>query len=160
MAEENTEAQENQEFAIERIYLKDLSLEIPGSPKIFLNMQHPQIELQFSINPQPVDEDYYETAFTLSVTARSENGDPIFLIESKNAAIARIKGYQKEVIDLILNITLPTTLYPFAYETVLNNLARASLPPIPLPPAVNFEQLYQQRLQQEQANQAPANDAN
>jgi len=140
-------------FAIEKIYVKDLSLENPGAPKSFLTQQAPQIEIGLRTRGEKVDEGIYETVLTVTVTAKSGDAT-LFLVEASQAGIFTIRGVPADQLQPVLAIHCPTVLFPYLRETVADAIARAGFPPVHLAP-INFEALYQQQLAQMQ-QPAPA----
>jgi preprotein translocase subunit SecB len=141
-------------FAIEKIYVKDLSLENPGSPQSFLTQQAPQIEIGLRTRGEQVEEGVYEAVLTATVTAKS--GDKtLFLVEAAQAGVFTIRGVPPEQLQPVLAIHCPTVLFPYLRETVADAIARAGFPPVHLAP-INFEALYQQQLAQAQQQPAPA----
>jgi preprotein translocase subunit SecB len=140
-------------FAIQRMYLKDMSLEIPNAPKIFLEMQQPAVEIQLDVASEPVVEGIFETAVTITVTTKV--GDKVaFLVEAKQAGIFEIRGVPDEQMPILLNVVCPNIVYPYLRSNIADIVQRSGFPPIHLT-EINFEALYQQRLQQMQ-QQAPA----
>lgn len=135
-------------FSIEKLYVKDLSLEVPNAPFIFMEQEAPNIEVQLQNNGSAVGEGMYEVVLTVTVTAK--NGDKgYFLVEAAQAGIFRIEGIPEEAIEPIMAIACPNVLFPYARETISDAVNRAGFPPVILAP-VNFEAIYQQR----QADQA------
>lgn len=134
-------------FALEKIYLKDASLEIPHAPAIFLEREAPNIDVQLHTEGSPMGEDFYEVVVTVTVTAKL--GDKVmFLVEVGEAGIFRIAGVPEEEIDPVLGIACPNILFPYAREVVSDLTTRAGFPPVLLNP-INFEILYQQQMQQQ-----------
>jgi preprotein translocase subunit SecB len=153
MAEEQQQPQPV--FTIEKIYVKDLSLEVPNAPQIFLERDTPRVDVQLSSKATPIDEGHYEVV--LSVTTTANLGDKtVFLVEAHQAAIFQIRNVPQENMDPVLSITCPNILFPYAREAVSDAITRCGFPPFLLAP-VNFEALYQQRVQQqpEQGQSAP-----
>ena len=139
-------------FAIQRTYLKDLSLEIPNAPQVFLETKQPAVEISLDVASEGVAEGVYETSVTVTVTTRV--GDKVaFLVEAKEAGIFEIRNVPQEQMPLILNVVCPNIVYPYLRANVADVIQRAGFPPIHLA-EINFEALYQQRLQQ-QAQPAP-----
>ena len=136
-------------FSIEKIYIKDLSLEIPHAPKIFLERTQPKVEVQLHSEGQAVDDGLYEVSVTVTVTAKLEERT-IFLIEAGQAGIFQIRNLPKEDLEPVLAIACPNILFPYVRETVSDLVTRAGFPPVLLAP-VNFEALHQQRMAQQQA---------
>jgi preprotein translocase subunit SecB len=134
-------------FTIEKIYVKDLSIEVPNAPQIFLERDTPRVDVQLSTKASPLDEGHYEVVLTVTTTA-SLNEKTVFLVEAHQAAIFQVRNLPKESLEPVLSITCPNILFPYARETVSDAITRCGFPPFLLAP-VNFEALYQQRVQQE-----------
>lgn len=144
-------AQENNQpsFNIEKIYVKDLSLEIPNAPHIFLERESPQIDVQLNSQAASIEGDVFEVAVTATVTAKI--GEKVmFLIESKQAGIFRLSNLPKEDVESVLAVMCPNILFPYLREVVSDMSVRGGFAPIMLNP-VNFEILYQQQKQQAMA---------
>jgi preprotein translocase subunit SecB len=136
-------------FSIEKIYVKDLSLEVPNAPQVFMSSEAPQLEVQLSQGVQAVDEAHYEVTLTVTVTAKA--GDKTtFLVEAAQAGIFQIRNIPQNELDPVLGMVCPNVLFPYARETISDTISRAGFPPILLSP-VNFEALYQQRLAEQQS---------
>lgn len=136
-------------FSIEKLYVKDLSVEVPNAPSIFLEQEAPAIEVQLSNTGAAISDNLYEATLTVTVTAsRGDKG--YFLVEVSQAGIFRIENVPQESLDPILAIACPNILFPYAREAVSDAVNRAGFPPVILSP-VNFEALYQQRAQEAQA---------
>jgi preprotein translocase subunit SecB len=130
-------------FSIEKIYVKDLSLEIPNAPNIFLERDTPEINLQLGTKSQIIDEGLYEVLLTVTVTAKIKD-KMMFLVEVQQAGIFRIRHVPEGEIDPVLGIGCPNILFPYLRETVSDVVTRAGFPPVILNP-VNFEAIYQQK---------------
>ncbi|MBS0299288.1 MAG: protein-export chaperone SecB [Gammaproteobacteria bacterium] len=130
-------------FAIEKIYVKDLSLEIPNAPNIFLERDTPEINLQLGTKSQGIDEGLYEVLLTVTVTAKIKD-KIMFLVEAQQAGIFRIRNIPNGEIDPVLGIGCPNILFPYLREVVSDVVTRAGFPPVILNP-VNFEAIYQQK---------------
>jgi len=134
------------QLSIEKIYVKDLSLENPGAPQSFQLTEAPQIEVGLRTRGEQVAPDVYECVLTLTVTARS--GDKtVFLIEAAQAGVFAIRGVPQPQLQPVLAIHCPAVLFPYARETIADATMRAGFPPVHLAP-INFEALYQQQLAQ------------
>jgi preprotein translocase subunit SecB len=134
------------QFSIEKIYIKDLSLENPGAPKSFQITEAPQIEVGLRSRGEQIDPDVYECVLTLTVTARS--GDQtVFLVEAAQAGVFGIRGVRPDQLQPVLAIHCPTVLFPYAREAIADATMRAGFPPVHLAP-INFEALYQQQIAQ------------
>ncbi|MGA8146422.1 MAG: protein-export chaperone SecB [Gallionellaceae bacterium] len=136
-------------FNIEKLFVKDLSLEIPHAPGIFLERAQPQIDMQLSSQAATVEEGVYEVTVTATITARmTEKNLVAFLIEVKQAGVFVVRNMPHEELEQVLAIVCPNILYPFLREAVSDMSVRAGFSPVLLNP-VNFEAMYhQQKLQQ------------
>lgn len=130
-------------FAIEKIYVKDLSLEIPNAPTIFLEREAPEINMQLGGKNQTIEEGLYEVLLTVTVTAKIKE-KIMFLVEAQQAGIFRIQNLSNEEIDPVLGIGCPNILFPYLREVVSDVVIRSGFPPVILSP-VNFEGIYQQK---------------
>lgn len=141
----------NPVFNIEKIYLKDLSLEVPNAPQIFLEREAPEMDMDIQTRVDRIDEAIYDVQLTVTVTAK--RGDKAyFLVEAKQAGIFRIEGLPEEAIEPTLAVACPNILFPYAREAVGDASVRAGFPPVVLQP-VNFEALYVQQKQAQAAGQ-------
>jgi preprotein translocase subunit SecB len=142
-------------FSIEKVYVKDLSLEIPNAPQAFLEREAPTVDIQLHHNTSSVEEGIYQTVLTVTVTAKVAERT-LFLIEVGQAGIFSIRNVPANELDAVLGIACPNILFPYAREVVADVVTRAGFPPVVLNP-VNFEAIYQQgREGQPQASAAPA----
>ena len=141
--------QQQPSFQIEKLYVKDISLEIPGAPQVFLQAQSPQLEIQVRNESVQFAENLYEVVITVTVTART--GDKTqFLAEAAQAGIFALRNVPQADLEPLLAIACPTILYPYARETISDLVTRGGFPPVLLAP-VSFEALYAQRMQQQAA---------
>jgi preprotein translocase subunit SecB len=134
-------------FSIEKLYVKDLSLEVPNAPQIFLEREAPEMEIQLQSAAVGLGDDLFETTLTVTVTAK-QGDKAFFLVEVAQAGIFQIKNVPQSDVEAILGVACPNILFPYAREVVSDAVNRAGFPPVILAP-VNFESLYQQRLQQQ-----------
>jgi preprotein translocase subunit SecB len=141
-------------FSIEKIYVKDLSLEVPNAPQIFLQREQPEIQVQLHTEGTGVDDGIFQCLLTVTVTAKLGE-KTMFLVEAAQGGIFQIRNVPQQDLDPILSIACPNILFPYARETISDTINRAGFPPVLLAP-VNFEVLYQQRLEQQAAQQPPA----
>jgi len=133
-------------FSIEKIYVKDLSLENPGAPLSFRQQEAPQIEIGLRTSGDQIEPDVYETVLTITLTAKT--GDQtLFLVEASQAGIFTIRGVPPEQMQGVLAVHCPTVIFPYIRETLADAVARAGFPPVHLAP-INFETLYTQQLAQ------------
>ncbi|MEO6024336.1 MAG: protein-export chaperone SecB [Burkholderiales bacterium] len=140
-------------FAIEKIYVKDLSLEIPNAPNIFLDRESPAIDLQMHCEANSIGDDVYQASITVTVTAKLKE-KVMFLVEACQAGIFRIKNVPADEIKAVLGIGCPNILFPYLRETVSDVVTRAGFPPVMLNP-VNFEALYHQQQQAQERQDKP-----
>lgn len=135
-------------FAIQRIYLKDLSLEIPNAPRIFLETAQPSVEVQMDVGNEQIAEGIYESTVTVTVTTRVGE-KTAFLVEAKQGGIFEVRNVPAEQMPLLLNVVCPNIVYPYLRSNIADTVQRSGFPPIHLA-EINFEALYQQRLAQAQ----------
>jgi preprotein translocase subunit SecB len=147
-----SEQQEAPSFSIEKLYLKDLSVEVPNAPEIFLEQDSPQVEIQLQTNGQNLGSGAYEVVLTVTVTARIGE-KTVFLVEVGQAGIFRIVNVPDENIEPIVAVACPNILFPYAREVVSDTVTRAGFSPVVLQP-VNFEGMYMARMQEAQAQAA------
>ena len=131
-------------LSIQKIYVKDLSLENPGSPQSFFLQEAPQVEVGLRTRGERIDADVYECVLTVTVTAKSAD-KTLFLIEASQAGVFEIRGVPAADIQPIMGIHCPNVLFPYIRETIADAVTRAGFPPVHLDP-INFELLYQQQL--------------
>ena len=134
-------------FQIEKIYVKDLSLEIPNAPQVFMQNEQPQLEVQIDNGSEQFADGAFEVTVTVTVTARAGERT-VFLAEAVQAGIFAIRGVPEAALEPLLAIGCPTIIYPYARETLSDLVTRGGFPPVLLAP-VSFEALYAQRAQQE-----------
>ena len=148
------EQNEQPVFGIEKLYVKDLSIEVPNAPEIFLEREQPQVEIQLNTGGRAVGEGVYEVVLTVTVTAKISD-KTVFLVEVGQAGIFRIQNVPEEQIEPLIAVACPNILFPYAREAVSDAVSRAGFQPIVLQP-VNFEGMYMARLQEAQAQAAVA----
>ena len=139
-------------FGIEKLFLKDVSVEIPNAPEIFTNREAPQISLELNNSAKPLSDGYYEVALQITVTSK-QGDDTSFLIEVTQAGIFKILNVPEEGMEMVLAITCPNILFPYAREAISDLVTKAGFSPVLLNP-INFETLYMQQKEQEQPGAA------
>jgi preprotein translocase subunit SecB len=153
MAEEDQNQQAaEQQFVIQKIFLKDVSFESPNAPAVFGDDNgawQPEINVQINSANKSVGQDLYEVVLTITATAK-QNKKTAFLVEVKQAGLFTMSGFPEENIAGMLGAYCPETLFPFAREAVSTLVTNGGFPPLLLTP-VNFNALYTQHLQQQQA---------
>jgi preprotein translocase subunit SecB len=139
-------------FQLQRVYLKDASLEMPHAPQIFLEQGAPQIDVQLDVSHQGVADGVIEVVVRVTAIARVSD-KVLFLVEAKQAGIFELRGIPEQQLAAVLGIVCPGIIYPYLRANVADLLTRTGLPPIHLA-EINFEALYQQKASQEPANAA------
>lgn len=150
MAEEQ---QQQQHFDIQRLYLKDLSFEIPDAPHVFLKEEEPNVSLDIDVSDQQVENELYEVELHLTVSATHED-KTIFLVEVKYAGVFSMGGFDEETHKGMLGSFCPSIIFPYAREVISDIVTKGSFPQLVLSP-INFDALYQQ---QQQAAQESADE--
>jgi preprotein translocase subunit SecB len=140
-------------FSIEKIFLKDLSLEIPGAPQVFAERESPQIDVNIHNSARGLDAGLYEVVLTATITAKHKD-KTAFLVEVAQAGVFQIRNIAERDLDPVLAIACPNILFPYVREVVSSVIARAGFPVFMLN-HLSFEALYQQHLQQKQAQPQP-----
>jgi preprotein translocase subunit SecB len=140
-------------FNMQRVYLKDLSLEMPNAPNIFLEQEGPKVEVTINVGGQALAETVFESTITVTVTTRI--GEKVlYLVEATQGGVFEIANVPAEQLDPLMGIVCPTMLYPYLRANVADAITRTSLPPLHLA-EVNFQALFEQRM----AEAAQANPA-
>ncbi|HEU4851586.1 MAG TPA: protein-export chaperone SecB [Telluria sp.] len=152
-------SEENQQpvFQIQRVYLKDMSLEQPNSPSIFLEQDQPQIEVSLDVGAETIADSIYEASVTITITAKVKD-KVAFLVEGKQAGIFEVRNVPADQMEPLLGIGCPNIIYPYLRANIADVITRAGFPPVHLA-EINFEAFYQQRQQalaQQAAGAAPA----
>jgi len=161
MAEEQAAAASEapqQQFALQRIYTKDLSFESPATPLVFQQAWQPKVNVDLNTRANRIqDSENYEVVVTVTITAKQED-NTAFLVEVQQAGIFFISGIEGEDLRRVLAAVCPNILFPYARECIDTLVVRGGFPPIHLAP-VNFDALFQQAMEQNaqsQAAEAPA----
>ena len=137
-------------FQIQRIYLKDLSLEQPNSPQVLLEQGQPQVEINLGLGAEPISQGIYEVTVTATVTTKV-NDRVLFLVEAKQGGIFEIRNIPDEQLQQIVGIACPGIVYPYLRASVADVITRAGFPPVHLA-EINFQAMYEQQ-QAQQAGQ-------
>ncbi|SMC29771.1 preprotein translocase subunit SecB [Andreprevotia lacus DSM 23236] len=156
MSEQNQEAQQPV-FAIQKLYVKDASLEVPNAPFVFAEEQQPEFNIQFRNNARQVSAEngFYEGSLTVTAEAKVEDRN-VFLVEVTQAGLFQIENVPEAEMDPLLGIGVPSILFPYLRETISDLTTRAGFPPLLLQP-INFEAIYLQQRAQQAAQQTEAN---
>lgn len=153
----NTNEQANPQFAIQRIYVKDISFETPNSPHVFAKEWKPEVKLDLDNKSNKIDEGLYEVVLSVTVTAEVE-GQTAFLCEVQQAGLFAIGQIPEGQMAHMLGAFCPNTLFPYARETVASLVNRGTFPALNLAP-VNFDALFAQYVKQAQAKAQSAAEA-
>jgi preprotein translocase subunit SecB len=137
------------QLLIQRIYLKDCSLEVPKTPQIFARPWNPQLDVQLNTAVNAVEPDIYEVQLVVTVTAKLGE-DVAFLVEVKQAGVFALRGFAAPETQAVLATFGPTSLFPYAREAISGMVMRAGFPPLVLQP-VNFDALYAEHVMREKA---------
>ncbi len=142
-------------FQIQRMYLKDLSLEQPNSPQILLEQQQPQVDIQLGMSAEPIADGIFEVSVTATVTTKVSD-KTLFLVEAKQAGIFEIRQFPEEQVQGILGVACPQMIYPYLRAIVSDVCTRAGFPPIMLA-EVNFQAMFEAQQAQRAGNGAQVN---
>lgn len=134
-------------FQIQRVYLKDLSLEQPNSPGILLEQETPNVNITLNVDANPVSEGIFEVRVTANVHT-TINDKTVFLVEAKQAGIFEIRNLAPEQTNALLGVACPQIVYPYLRGNVADVIQRAGFPPVHLS-EINFQAMYQQQLEQQ-----------
>lgn len=138
-------------FQIQRVYLKEASLEQPNSPAILLEQAQPTVDIQLGVNAAPVAEGVFEVSVTATVQTKI-NDKTVFLVEATQAGIFEVRNLPPEQMGPIMGIACPQIVYPYLRGNVADLIQRAGFPPVHLS-EINFQAMYEQQ-QQQNADQA------
>ena len=139
-------------FALEKLYLKDVSVEVPNSPEIFTSREAPKIGIELNNETKPLADGYYEVLLQLTVTAKI-NKQTAFVVDLVQAGIFTIKNIPDDGMEAVLSITCPNILFPYAREAISNFTLKAGFNPVQLQP-INFEALYMQEKQKKDSKKS------
>ena len=137
--------QESPVFQIQRVYLKDASLEQPNSPAILLEQETPSVDIQLGVEATPVADGIFEVAVRATVQTKIED-KTVFLVEAKQAGIFEIRGVPEEQMNTVIGIACPQIIYPYLRSNVADIITRAGFPPVHLA-EINFQAMYEQQQQ-------------
>lgn len=130
-------------FQIQRVYLKDMSLEQPNSPGILLDQNQPTVDIQLGVEATPVSDGIIEVAVTANVHTRIDDRT-VFLVEAKQAGIFEIRNLPEDQMGPVLGIACPQIVYPYLRGNVADIITRAGFPPVHLA-EINFQAMYEQQ---------------
>ena len=138
-------------FAIEKIYLRDLSVEAPNAPEAFAEREPPKVDVNIQSSARAVQDGLFEVVLTVTITAKAGE-KTLFLAEAAQAGLFQIRNVPQQDMGPLLGIACPNTLFPYVRETISMVTSRAGFPPVVLAP-MTFEGIYQQQLRQMQQQQ-------
>lgn len=121
-------------FSVERLYVKDLSLEVPHAPQIFLEQGEPEVDMRVSTGNTKLEDGFYSVDVTVTVTAKLNEERTMFLNEVTQSGIFRLENIPEEDVQLLLGVACPNILFPYAREAISNSVTRAGFPPVLLAP--------------------------
>jgi preprotein translocase subunit SecB len=140
-------------FTIQRVYLKEASLEQPNSPAVFLEQDQPTVDIQLGIEAAPLADGVYEVGVTATVHTKLKDGKTVFLVEAKQAGIFEIRNLPAEQLGPIMGIACPQIVYPYLRGNVADLIQRAGFPPVHMN-EINFQAMYEQQQAQAAAQGA------
>ncbi|MBN2646652.1 MAG: protein-export chaperone SecB [Thiotrichales bacterium] len=137
-------------FSIQKIYTKDISFESPNTPALFTTQFQPKLAVDLNVESTGLTENVFHVILRVTATTQVEE-TTAFLCEVEQAGIFTLQGFREEELNYLLGVQCPTVLFPYARETVSDLVARGGFPQLLLEP-VNFEAMYHEHLQAQQAN--------
>jgi preprotein translocase subunit SecB len=141
-----SEEQATPVFQIQRVYLKDLSLEQPNSPAILTSTEQPSVDIQLGVGMEQVADGIVEVTVTATVTTKIED-KTVFLVEAKQAGIFEVRNLPEDQMGPVIGIACPQIIYPYLRGNVADVIQRAGFPPVHLA-EINFQAMYEQQQQQ------------
>jgi preprotein translocase subunit SecB len=159
MAEQNNGAAgaEQAQFTIQKIYVKDVSFEVPGAPQIFNEPGQPQLELNLNQKVARAADTVFEVVLGITLTCKV-NDKTVYLAEVEQAGLFGLAGFDERTLDMMLGTYCPNVLFPYARQAIGDLIAQGGFPPFYLQP-INFEQLYAEGLRRRAEAQANAKAA-
>jgi preprotein translocase subunit SecB len=141
-----SEEQATPVFQIQRVYLKDLSLEQPNSPAILTSTEQPSVDIQLAVGMEQVADGIVEVTVTATVTTKLADS-VVFLVEAKQAGIFEVRNLPEDQMGPVIGIACPQIIYPYLRGNVADVIQRAGFPPVHLA-EINFQAMYEQQQQQ------------
>ena len=145
-------AQNAPTFSVEKIYVKDVSFEVPGAPAVFNEQAQPQLQMNMNQNVQRLGENAFEVVLGITLTCTTGEGEAastVYMVEVQQAGVFGLAGFERNVIDALLGTQCPNVLYPYARQLIGDLIQSGGFPPFYLQP-VNFDALYAEGLRQRQ----------
>ena len=134
------------QFQIQKLYIKDVSFELPNAPQIFQDSGQADVKMTLSQRVDELGDNVHEVVLTVTVTA-TVGDKTAYLVEVAQGGIFLIAGFNDQTKHAVINTLCPSTLFPYARHTISSMVTDGGFPPLTLQP-VNFDQLYAQRMQQ------------
>lgn len=150
---ENNTNEDNSQFMIQRVYIKNLSYETKNTPNVFQEKWEPELNLDLNTETTELDKHVYEVVLTVTATV-TNNQKTAFLVEVEQAGIFTIQGPNSEQLEHLLNTFCPSLLFPYAREVISSEVMRGSFPQLVLAP-INFDALYMQQLEERKKQKQP-----
>ena len=145
-------------FSLDRLFVKNLSLEVPNAPEAFLAQGTPDIDVQLGTQARSLGNDFYECSLSVTVTARLPDESTLFLCEVTQSGLFVLNNIPEADLAPIMGVTCPNILFPFAREAIANTISRSGFPPVNLAP-INFEALFEQQQLEQLDAATPAGHA-
>jgi preprotein translocase subunit SecB len=139
-------------FALEKLYLKDVSVEVPNSPEIFTSRETPKVGVELNNETKPLADGYFEVSLQITVTSKIDD-KTAFVVDVVQAGIFTIKNIPDDGMEAVTSITCPNILFPYAREAIANFTVKAGFNPVQLQP-INFEALYMQEKQKQDSKKS------
>lgn len=156
MTDETAQAPAVPQVLLQKIYIKDASIELPGAPGIFSRNDQPAIDVALNTGATNLGNDHYQVVLTVTVTGKLASSETAFLVEVQQCGIFQVNGFTASGdIEAVLGVFCPNTLFPFAREAVADFTQKAGFPALMLQP-VNFEALYMEHRNRREAEAPPA----
>lgn len=148
MSEQAAKHEDEAQFMIQRLYIKDLSFEVPNAPAVFQQQWEPELNLELNVKNTELEKNVYEVVLSLTVTVKNQKATA-FLVEIQQAGIFTIQGTPPDQLDHLLGSFCPNILFPYAREAITAQIMRGSFPQLVLAP-INFDALYMQQMEEKQ----------
>jgi preprotein translocase subunit SecB len=142
------------EFALERIYIKDLSFESPRAPEVFRGPWQPQIQLDINSRTTPIGDERYEVVLTVTAHAKSAEGQSLMIVEVQQGGVFRVRGFADDRLRRVLATQCPTILFPYVRESIDTLAVKGGFPPLMLAP-VNFDAMFDEAVRRQSGAPAP-----
>lgn len=140
-------------FQIQRVYLKEASLEQPNSPAVLLEQEQPSVDIQLGVEAAPIADGIFEVSVTATVHTKIKD-KTVFLVEAKQAGIFEIRNLQQDQLSQVMGIACPQIVYPYLRGNVADLIQRGGFPPVHLS-EINFQAMYEQRQAEAPGAEAP-----